>query len=130
MFLFHLREWPCFYQYLAVSHKPFKTSFRHVKNNEKFRNLFWFPAICYPTVFCCVIWPFCLASVLLLILITPFNLLHANTKLFTPTCQNVVVVSQRRAKWENGMFYSYMLFIIKNVIDSLHINVTALTCSH
>jgi len=28
------------------------------------------------------------------------------------------------------MFYSYMLFIIKNLIDSLYINVTALTCSH
>lgn len=40
---------------------------------EKSRNLFWHLAICYPMVFCCILWPFCCMSVSLLILIMEYN---------------------------------------------------------
>lgn len=46
---------------------------------EKSRNLFWHLAICYPMVFCCVLWPFCCISVLLLILITEYNFWHEDS---------------------------------------------------
>lgn len=46
---------------------------------EKSRNLFWHLAICYPMVFCCVLWPFCCMSVSLLILITEYNFWHEDS---------------------------------------------------
>lgn len=70
---------------------------RHLQIKEKFKNLFWYLAICCPMVFCCVLWPLCCVSVSLLILIMAYNFRHESSRQLPLAEQALARASQRKA---------------------------------